>query len=72
MYKAKLDHAILFPMLSSLQNTITSINKELQTFQAQFEDAMAAHQKEAKRSNEHIKELAREKELNGREVCMPL
>ncbi|ETE72955.1 Rootletin, partial [Ophiophagus hannah] len=50
------------------KNTITSINKELQTFQAQFEDAMAAHQKEAKRLNEHIKELAREKELSGREV----
>lgn len=63
---------ISFPVASLLQNIIASITGELRTFQAQFEDAMEAHQKETKRLNEHIKDLAREKELVGREVGMAL
>lgn len=62
----------LFLHLTFMQNTIASITDELRTFQARFEDAVATHQKELKRLNDHIKELTREKELVGREVSICL
>lgn len=52
----------------SLQATVSALTAELKALQAQFEDAIAAHQREATALRDSLREMAAERATSGREV----
>lgn len=56
------------PACCSLQATVSATAAELKALQAQFEDAISAHQKEAAALRDSLREMAAERSNAGREV----
>lgn len=50
------------------QATVSAMTAELKALQAQFEDAISAHQIEARALSERLRETAAERSTAGREV----
>lgn len=55
-----------------LQATITTMTTELRTLQAQFEEAISTHQREAETLREKLREIAAERSSLRREVRQEL
>lgn len=57
-----------WPAYCSPQATISATTAELKALQAQFEDAISAHQTEAAALSKSLREMAAERSNAGREV----
>lgn len=57
-----------WPACCSLQATVSATTAELKALQAQFEDAISAHQREATALGESLREMAAERSNARREV----